>query len=171
MQKAWNIKKRVPLHPLFCLVGVSGFVCIFAFSENRCSAHKDSPATLVRVAFRLFDSRFLTSANNKSHPNGWLLLLVEVRGIEPLSEGNLTRLSPSAVCYLHSLILSRTNTLRNLVASLCMVWAKLTIRTVSTQITPEPGSWTFRGGWGLIRQPEQQFCCQLNLKSYPFYRG
>ena len=23
----------------------------------------------------------------------------------------------------------------------------------------------------LIRQPEQRFCCQLNLKSYPFYRG
>ena len=28
-----------------------------------------------------------------------------------------------------------------------MVRAKLTARTVSTQITPEPGSWTFRGGW------------------------
>ena len=23
----------------------------------------------------------------------------------------------------------------------------------------------------LIRQPGQQYCCQLNLKSYPFYRG
>ena len=73
--------------------------------------------------------------------------MVEPRGIEPLSESNLTRLSPSAVCYLHSLIPAGTNTLRDLVASWCMVWAKLTIRTVSTQITPEPGSWTFRGGW------------------------
>ena len=73
--------------------------------------------------------------------------MVEPRGIEPLSEGNLTRLSPSAVCYLHSLIPAGTNTLRESVASWCMVWAKLTIRTVSTQITPEPGSWTFRGGW------------------------
>jgi len=82
-----------------------------------------------------------------SHPHGWDIFMVEPRGIEPLSESNLTRLSPSAVCYLHSLIPPGTNTLRNLVASLCMVWAKLTIRTVSTQITPEPGSWTFRGGW------------------------
>ena len=43
--------------------------------------------------------------------------LVEMRGIEPLSEGNLTRLSPSAVCYLHSLIPTGTNTLRESVAS------------------------------------------------------
>ena len=28
-----------------------------------------------------------------------------------------------------------------------MARAKLSVRTVSTQITPEPGSWTFRGGW------------------------
>ena len=45
------------------------------------------------------------------------LRLVEPRGIEPLSEGNLTRLSPSAVCYLHSLILPKTNTLLESVAS------------------------------------------------------
>ena len=43
--------------------------------------------------------------------------MVEPRGIEPLSEGNLTRLSPSAVCYLHSLIPTGTNTLRESVAS------------------------------------------------------
>ena len=29
--------------------------------------------------------------------------MVELRGIEPLSESNLTGLSPGAVCYLHSL--------------------------------------------------------------------
>ena len=29
--------------------------------------------------------------------------MVELRGIEPLSENNLTRLSPGGVCYLHSL--------------------------------------------------------------------
>ena len=28
-----------------------------------------------------------------------------------------------------------------------MVRAKLTVRTVTTQITPEPGSWSIRGGW------------------------
>ena len=73
--------------------------------------------------------------------------LVEPRGIEPLSEGNLEGTSPGAVCYLHSLIPAGTNTLRELVASLFMVRAKLSAHTVSTQITPEPGSWTFRGGW------------------------
>ena len=73
--------------------------------------------------------------------------MVEPRGIEPLSESNLERTSPGAVCYLHSLILAETNILQDLVASLCMVHAKLSARTVSTQITPESGSWTFRGGW------------------------
>ena len=73
--------------------------------------------------------------------------MVEVRGIEPLSEGNLEGTSPGAVCYLHSLDRAGTNTLPALVASLCMVRAKLSALTVSTQITPEPGSWTFRGGW------------------------
>ena len=73
--------------------------------------------------------------------------LVEPRGIEPLSESNLERTSPGAVCYLHSLSCTGTNTLTASVASLCMVRSKLCARTVSTQITPEPGSWTFRGGW------------------------
>ena len=73
--------------------------------------------------------------------------LVEPRGVEPLSESNLERTSPGAVCYLHSLPGAGANTLPGSVASWCMVWAKLTIRTVSTQITPKPGSWTFRGGW------------------------
>ena len=57
--------------------------------------------------------------------------LVEPRGIEPLSESNLERTSPGAVCYLHSLSPAGTNTLRESVASLCVVWAKLTIRTFS----------------------------------------
>ena len=43
--------------------------------------------------------------------------LVEVRGVEPLSENNLTRTSPGAVCYLHSLGGTRTNTLTVSVAS------------------------------------------------------
>ena len=57
--------------------------------------------------------------------------LVEPRGIEPLSESNLERTSPGAVCYLHSLSPAGTNTLRESVASLCVVWAKLTIHTFS----------------------------------------
>lgn len=43
--------------------------------------------------------------------------LVEPRGIEPLSESNLERTSPGAVCYLHSLSPAGTNTLRESVAS------------------------------------------------------
>ena len=43
--------------------------------------------------------------------------MVEPRGIEPLSEGNLEGTSPGAVCYLHSLIPAGTNTLRESVAS------------------------------------------------------
>ena len=46
-----------------------------------------------------------------------LTYLVEPRGIEPLSESNLERTSPGAVCYLHSLTPTGTNTLRSLVAS------------------------------------------------------
>ena len=42
---------------------------------------------------------------------------MELRGIEPLSESNLTGLSPGAVCYLHSLGAAGTDTLRTLVAS------------------------------------------------------
>ena len=79
-------------------------------------------------------------------PKRVVLLLVEPMGIEPMSESNLEGTSPGAVCYLHSLIPARTNTLRKSVASLCMVRAKLSVRTVPTQITPEPGSWAFRGG-------------------------
>ena len=43
--------------------------------------------------------------------------VVEMRGIEPLSEGNLEGTSPGAVCYLHSLRPAGTNTLRPSVAS------------------------------------------------------
>ena len=46
-----------------------------------------------------------------------LSFLVEPRGIEPLSEGNLDGLSPGAVCYLHSLCPTGTNTLTASVAS------------------------------------------------------
>ena len=45
------------------------------------------------------------------------IVLVELRGIEPLSESNLTGLSPGAVCYLHSLGAAGADTLRALVAS------------------------------------------------------
>ena len=44
-------------------------------------------------------------------------MMVELRGVEPLSENNLTGTSPGAVCYLHSLGGTGTNTLTALVAS------------------------------------------------------
>ena len=43
--------------------------------------------------------------------------MVEPRGIEPLSESNLERTSPGAVCYLHSINRPGTNTLSESVAS------------------------------------------------------
>ena len=58
---------------------------------------------------------------NKQNPNtsrrSDLHFLVELRGIEPLSESNLTGFSPGAVCYLHSLGAAGADTLRALVAS------------------------------------------------------
>ena len=62
--------------------------------------------------------------------------MVELRGIEPLSENNLTGLSPGAVCYLHSLSRARTDTLAASVESLCMGESTLSRRMVTTQITP-----------------------------------
>ena len=55
--------------------------------------------------------------NNKTTSNEVALLLVEPRGIEPLSESNLEGTSPGAVCYLHSLNRTETNILPVLVAS------------------------------------------------------
>ena len=74
-----------------------------------------------------------TLENQKS---SYLFVLVELRGIEPLSENNLTGLSPGAVCYLHSLGCARTDTLTASVESLCMGESTLSRRTVTTQITP-----------------------------------
>ena len=73
-------------------------------------------ATLIRVALDLFDSQFCVLPIRKP-PLRAAFLLVEPRGIEPLSESNLERTSPGAVCYLHSLIPAGTNTLRESVAS------------------------------------------------------
>ena len=39
------------------------------------------------------------------------------------------------------------NKLKHKRGVLSMARAKLTARTFSTEITPEPDSWTFRGGW------------------------
>ena len=42
-------------------------------------------------------------AMKKTTPGGGVFFMVEARGVEPLSESNLTRLSTGVVCYFHSL--------------------------------------------------------------------
>ena len=59
--------------------------------------------------------------------------MVEVTGIEPVSESALTETSPGAVGHLHSLILPQADKLQDLVASLCVARAKLTVRTFTTR--------------------------------------
>lgn len=66
------------------------------------------------------------------------LIVVEPRGVEPLSESTLTGTSPGADDYLHSLTPTRTVTLRGLVESLCMARATLTALTDATKMTPLP---------------------------------
>jgi len=62
--------------------------------------------------------------------------LVEMRGIEPLSESALQGISPGAGSYLNSLAPAQAAMLRGPVASLFMVRAKLTARTCTTKVTP-----------------------------------
>lgn len=71
------------------------------------------------VEFRnTVNSKLLTGIIQKPQDTVYRALgLMELRGIEPLSESNLTGLSPGAVCYLHSLGAAGTDTLRTLVAS------------------------------------------------------
>ena len=76
-------------------------------------------------------SRFSLTLILKKIKIHWLRV-VELRGVEPLSENNLTRLSPGGVNYLHSLAAAGIDTLYGLVASLFMVRAKLTARTDAT---------------------------------------
>ena len=108
-------------------------------NQNIKSAPAETDADFIDKLLKSYSNFFGQGLNNE--------LLVELRGIEPLSESNLTGPSPGADDYLHSLTVARTVTLHGLVASSCMVRAKLSVRTVTTQITPRPGSWSFRDGW------------------------
>lgn len=58
--------------------------------------------------------------------------LVEVTGVEPVSESALTETSPGAEGHLHSLTLPQAIMLQDLVASSCVARAKLTVRTFPT---------------------------------------
>ena len=97
---------------------------------------------------------------------------MELRGIEPLSENNLTGLSPGAVCYLHSLAEAGTNTLIGL-GRVMMHGASQSFPAARSPLKSHPSP--ARGPSGedgrLIRQPEQQYCCQLILKNCPVYGG
>ncbi len=64
--------------------------------------------------------------------------LVEAAGVEPASENIFTRASPSAVYGQNSRLCKSTNNLTNLVASLCMLAAKLTQVTFTARSRPVP---------------------------------
>ncbi len=74
-----------------------------------------------------------------------LYLLVEMGGVEPPSESILTGTSPGADGHLHSLIRAQAVMLGDLVASLCVACAKLSMRTFTTNRRPIPGRGT--PGW------------------------
>ncbi len=65
--------------------------------------------------------------------------LVEVTGIEPVSESALTETSPGAEGHLHSRVPPQAFMLRDLVASSFMARAKLTARTFPTHRRRRPG--------------------------------
>ena len=91
-------------------------------------------------------------------------LLVEARGVEPLSENASTGTSPGADGYLHSLTQAWAVTLRGLVASLFMVRSKLCAHTCTTKRRPIPA----RGPSGLDGcvkpQRELRYRCSLIYK-------
>ena len=69
-----------------------------------------------------------------SNPNGLLdfTILVEMGGVEPPSENTSSGTSPGADGYLHSRAMTQAVMLHGLVASLCMLEAKLTPVTCTT---------------------------------------
>ena len=65
--------------------------------------------------------------------------MVEMRGVEPLSESTSTETSPGADGSLHSLVRAHAVMLAVLVASWFMICAKLSIFTFTTSRRPIPG--------------------------------
>ena len=74
-----------------------------------------------------------TKEKAQNHCGLGLWQMVEMGGVEPPSESVLTGTSPGADGHLHSLIPAQAVTLLDLVASLCMVHAKLCVRTFTTE--------------------------------------
>ena len=91
--------------------------------------------------------------------------MVEMRGVEPLSENALTGTSPSAGGHLHSLAPAQADMLKGLVASLCMVRSKLCALMFTTNRRPVPRPWSSEAERSLIKQREEQcYCCSLIYK-------
>lgn len=82
------------------------------------------------------------------------IALVEAGGVEPPSENTSSGTSPGADGCFHSRAMTQAVMLHGLVASLVMPGAKLTPVTCTTQVTPKPGSWSFRGGRPLLSSGE-----------------
>jgi hypothetical protein len=101
--------------------------------------------------------------------------MVEVGGVEPPSESALPETSPGAGGYftdLKSVVpVTRGKPTRPIVsvASLCMVRAKLSVRTDATNRRPTSGPWPFqRGREAVKRLPVQKNRCSLIYKGCPF---
>ena len=100
--------------------------------------------------------------------------LVELRGIEPLSESISAKLSPGADGYFALTRFSRSwgkpSRLSGSVASLCMVRSKLCARTDAASRRPGPGPQRSRAGRACLkRRPERDYRSQLIFKSSRFY--
>lgn len=89
-----------------------------------------------RIAQGVFISpeqfNFLRYPEKRTTPSVWFFFLVEAGGVEPPSENALTGTSPGADGYLHSRAMTQAVMLHGLVASLCMLEAKLTPVTCTT---------------------------------------
>ena len=95
--------------------------------------------------------------------------LVELRGIEPLSESISAELSPGAGGYgavtRDSLSRGKPSRRPGQVASLCMVRSKLCARTDAADRRPDPGPQRSRAGRACLkRRPERNYRSQLILK-------
>ena len=90
--------------------------------------------------------------------------LVELRGVEPLSESTSTGTSPSADDHLHSLTQAWVVTLLGLVASLCMVRSKLCARTDATQSRLIRARGPARSDGRFKQRRERRYRCSLIYK-------
>ena len=106
----------------------------------------------------------------------YLPFVVELRGIEPLSESISAELSPGADGYFApkrvSLSRGKPSRRSGQVASLCMVRSKLCARTDAADRRPGPGPQRSRAGRACLkRRPERSYRSQLIYKVPDFMDG